>query len=77
MYQALGRAVKRNADGSITARVEFIDERTNKTVRFEDITAATVPLIKQACRDGVRDLVDREKDATLNAAIVNVMLAQV
>lgn len=80
MYQALGRAAHRNADNTITVKVEIVDDRTGDTVRFQDYTLPSAGFkvaLLQAVRADLQQLVANETDAALNAAIVNVQLGSV
>lgn len=80
MYQAIGRKVNKNGDGSITVKVEILDDRTGASVRFQDYTLAAAGFaqaLRAAVNADLRTLVAAETDATLNAAIVNVQLGSV
>lgn len=76
MYQALGRRVIKNRDGSFTVHVEIVDDRTNTTVRFQDYTARTQDALAVLVRADLDALVASEQDAALSAAFVNVLIAQ-
>lgn len=79
-YQALGRAVFRNANNTITVKVEIIDDRTAESVRFQDYVlpaAGFAVALRAAVRADLQALVAAETDATLNAAIVNVQLGSI
>lgn len=80
MYQALGRAVVRNADTTITVKVEVVDDRTGNSVGFRTYTLPTVGFVlalRAAIKADLRAVVAAETDATLNAAVVNVQLGSI
>jgi hypothetical protein len=76
MYQALGRAVTRNADNSFTVKVEILTAQ-GKTVRVQSYTVRNMAELRAAAKADLDTLVAAEKDATLSAAIVDVLLAEV
>jgi hypothetical protein len=77
MYQAIGRAVKKNADGTYTVKVEIQDDRTGATVRFGDYTVNTMLTLRQLIAADLQTLVAAETDATLSKAFVNVQLGSI
>lgn len=80
MYQATGRSVVKNADATITVKVEITDDRTGKTVRFQTYTIAAAGFavaLRAAIATDLKALVAAETDAALNAAIVNVSLGSI
>lgn len=79
-YQAIGRKVNKNADTTITVKVEILDDRTGNRVRFQDYTlpaAGFAAALRAAILVDLKALVTAESDATLNAAIVNVQLGAI
>lgn len=77
MFQAIGRGVKKNADNTFTAKVEFIDERTTKSIRLQPFTVTSIAELRQKVRAELQTLRDNEQDATLNAAIVGIILGEI
>lgn len=80
MYQALGRSVVRNGNGTITVKVEIIDDRTANSVRFQEYVlpaAGFAVALRAAVHADLQTLVANETDAALNAAVVNVQLGTV
>lgn len=79
-YSAIGRKVNKNADTTITVKVEILDDRTGNSVRFQDYTlpaAGFAAALRAAIVADLKALVAAESDATLNAAIVNVQLGSI
>lgn len=77
MFQAIGRAVQRNRDNTFTVKVEFFDERTQKTARFQDYTVPGLTALKPLVKLDLQALKDAEQDVTLNAAVVGVVIAEI
>lgn len=77
MFQAIGRAVQRNRDNTLTVKVEFLDDRTQKTVLVESYVVQTVAQVKPLVVAALRSLKDAEQDVTLNLAVVNVLIAEI
>lgn len=76
MYQALGRSVRRNPDNTFTVRVEIIDDRISKSVRFQSYTVSTMQELRAAVTVDLQALRASEQDAALNAAVVDIVIAQ-
>lgn len=79
-YQAIGRGVVRNANNTISVKVEIIDDRTGQSVRFQDYTLPQVGFVaalRAAVRGDLQALVAAETDAALNAVVVNVQLGSI
>lgn len=77
MYQAIGRAVKKNANGSFTVKVEIQDDRTAATVRFHEYTVRSLLELRQAITADLQSLVSAETDAALSQAFVGVQLGSI
>lgn len=79
-YLALGRTVFRNANTTITVKIEIVDDRTGNSVRFQEYNlpaAGFAAALRAAVKADLQALVAAESDATLNAAIVNVQLGSI
>lgn len=77
MFQAIGRAAQRNPDGSFTVKVEIVDDRTNKTVRFDTHTVATLTALGEVVTRDLAKLAASEDDAALNMAIVGQVVGSI
>lgn len=80
MYQALGRTVVKNANGTISVKVEIVDDRTGQTAGFRDYTLPQIGFsasLRAAVKTDLQALVAAETDAALSAAIVNVQLGSI
>lgn len=80
MYQAIGRGVQRNGDGTITVKVEFLKDDLNsvqRQVRVEAIKANGVADLKRKIKAELQSMKDAEQDVALNDAIVGVILGEV
>lgn len=74
MFTATGRSAKKFPDGTFEVRVELTDDRTGKTVRFENFTGNNQAEVKQQVRQALRALRDAEEDASTSAAFVGVII---
>lgn len=74
MYQAIGRAVVKLPNGKFTVKVEIVDDRMGRTVRFESYTVASMSALQAAIALDLNALSSAETDATLSAAVVGVVL---
>lgn len=73
-FSAIGRAARRNPNGSIAVKVEIMDT-AGKTVAFRDYTGPTIDAIKALIRTDLDALLVVVDDASLSQAIVGVLLA--
>lgn len=76
MFTAWGRGAKKNADGTFAVRVEIVDDRTTKSVKFENYSGSLTS-IKAAIMRDLNQLKDNENDVTLNEAVVGKILGSV
>lgn len=77
MFSSYVRTVKKIANGNVLVHAEIIDDRTQRTVRFEDYEGGTKAEIVAKAQAALQALLDNEQDATLNAAYVGKLIAQV
>lgn len=77
MYSAYGRAVIRHADGSLTIKVEFVNDQTTRTVRITDYTGLTVNDVRWQITQALQDLITSDTDAALQAAVVGQLLGSI
>ncbi len=80
MYQAMGRAVRRNLDNTLTVKVDILDTRrpeASRLVRTQEYKVAGLSALAAAIRTDLLALQAGEQDAALNAAVVGVILGEV
>lgn len=77
MYSVYGRGVTKHADGSVTVKAEFVDDRTSRTVRIADYTGPTVNDIRWQITQALQSLVTSGTDAALEAAVVGQLLGSI
>lgn len=80
MYQAIGRAVRRNADNTFTVKVEILDDRESgaeKTAGVREWKVSTMTELRQKVKTELETLKAAEQDATLNAAVVGIVLGEI
>lgn len=77
MYHAVGRGAQKNADGTVTIKVEFVDDRTDKMLRFETYTATSLQVVQEQISRDLRSLVAAESDTALSTAVVGQILGSI
>lgn len=73
VFSAIGRAARRNPNGSIFVKVEIMDA-AEKTIAFRDYTGPTIDAIKALIRTDLDALILVVDDAALSQAVVGVLL---
>lgn len=80
MFQAIGRGVQKNANNTITVKVEFlrdVENGTQQQVRVEAITADTLVDLRKQVVVALKSMKAAEQDIALNDAIVGVILGEI
>lgn len=80
MYQAIGRGVQKNGDGTITVKVEYLRDELNggqRQVRVDSITAASLTELRTKVMADLKSLKLAEQDVALSDAIVGIVLGAI
>lgn len=74
MYSVFGRGAQRNADGTVTIKVEVINDRTEQSIAYATYTGASLQAVEAAIAADLRSRVAAEDDAALSEAVVGKLL---
>lgn len=77
MFTATGVGVRKNADNTVTVKVQVTDDRDGKAMWTREYTAKTVVEAQQHIQQDLKALMANETDATLNAAVVGQVLGTI
>jgi hypothetical protein len=77
MFTAYVRNVKKMPGGGAQIHVEIVDDRTQRTVRFQDYDGATKQDLQDKVLLDLQRLVDAETDQALNLAYVGKIIASI
>lgn len=77
MFTALGIGVRKNADNTVTVKVQILDDRDQRVVSTDEYKGPTLMAVKAKIQADLETMRVNETDATLNAAVVGQVLGSV
>lgn len=77
MYSVYGRGASKNADGSITIKVDIVNDQTGASVRVQAYTGASVKDIQEQIRSDLQAMVAAQVDVALSTAVVGKLLGSI
>jgi hypothetical protein len=80
MFQAIGRGVSVNGDGTFSVKVEILDDRTDKSIDVRSYTVGSLEELQSAVGDDLQAMVSRKvavDEARLSKAIVGQQLGSI
>lgn len=77
MFTATGIGAKKNADNTVTLRVQVTDDRDSSVVFTRNYTARSVIEARGLIQVDLQAQRDNETDQTLNAAVIGQVLGSI
>lgn len=80
MFQAIGRGVSVNGDGTFSVKVEILDDRTDKSIDVRSYTVGSLEELQNVVSNDLQAMVSRKvavDEARLSKAIVGQQLGSI